>query len=253
MKRHFLIILFLLLLQAVPIFAATPVVDNFGHTSLTSAGTSLTIAKPTGITTGDTLIIIVMNDAANLGAQWDNVTNKPAGFTLINEVGNSDTDVHAAAFWKIADGIGEGDPITVTSADSALQEGWWLRVTGAHASAPLDVTGADVNITPAISIAITGVTTTVDSVLAFYVHATDGGDTAPVNVSGTGWTESAEDSQGSTQGLTASWGEKDQTSIGATGTATVTFTLSDGASGFQFGIAPAVATGAAPQRRRHMQ
>ena len=249
------IALCLFLCTSTAVEAATPVVDNFGHSSQISNATSIDIAKPTGVVNGDLLIILVANDAGLSTAQWDNSTLKPTGFTFINTAGSANEDAHVGAFWKIATGSDEGDPINVPSATSAVLEGWWLRVTGAHASAPLDVTGVDVESGAAVSsLAITEVTTTVNDCLAFYWVVSDGGDTGPHSVSGTGWTETAEDLQGVSGGLAASWGTKGQASAGLTGDATVTFSATDGASGFQFGIAPAAAGGAATlQRRRRTQ
>ena len=242
-------------LYAAGVNAATPVVATSTHAEVTSPATSIDLTEPTGVASGDTLVVIVMNDAANAGAQWDDSANKPTGFTLINEAGDATCDTHIAAFWRVSDGT-EGTPLNVPVASSSAQEGWYLRITGAHASAPLDVTGVDVS-TSGTSHAITGVTTTVDNVLAFYGIASDGGDTGPHSVAGTGWSESDEDGVGTTDRLHASYGSKDQTTAGATGTATVTTSSSDGACSFQFGIAPTASGIAMPildsQRRRRGQ
>lgn len=226
---------------------AVPVVASF--TSNASVGNSdlLTLTTPASVAVGDTGLILVGSDQNTSVAQWDDATLKPPGFTFIKTVGTVGTLAHCAAFWRIADGT-EGATIDVPSAAGADYFGWYLRVTGAHATAPIDVVGAE-TLTTADSLthAIAGTTTTVADCLAFYLLSFDGGDGDPFSVAGTGWSQSAEIESG-TGGANASgcWGTRAMTSAGATGTATVTSSSADSSGAFQFAIAPAAGGGAAP-------
>ena len=217
---------------------AAPVVE--GYTSNTVIpGSSLTLTKPAGVQPGDLLIILVGNDDSTATAQWNNTTYKPTGFTLINESGNATCDTHTAAFYRIADGS-EGPTIAVPAQSSDDYWGFYIRISGVDVDAPINKIGADVNTGSLVgSIAIVGVTTDVDECLAIYIHSYDGGDCAAFNPSGTGWTEKEEIRAGTGSGNSSgSWGMKEQTSLGATGTVTVSGTPTDGWSGFQFAIAP---------------
>lgn len=209
----------------------------------TSPGTTLTLRKPSNVEVGDLLIIIVGNDDNTDTDQWDNATLKPTGFTLINEAGNTATsDAHSAAFYRIADGT-ENATTSVPAQVSADYWGYYLRVTGASTTNPINVTGADFNGAGSPH-AVTGITTTASNTLAFYILSGDGADTYPFSVSGTGWSESAETFAGLTGTESAgTWGTRSMVNPGATGAATVAMTVSDSASGFQFAINPSTARG----------
>ena len=222
---------------------AVPIVRSFTQNSTISSSTSITLTKPTSpaVLSGDLLIIIVGNDDTTVTAQWNNTTLKPTGFTLINEAGNSSSDAHVAAFWRIADGT-EGSTIAVPAQSSADMWGFYIHITGHDPTTPIHQTGADVNLSSGSTFNITGVTTTIADCLGVYCHAFDGGDGFPFSVSGTGWSESADitcDVLNVAEG-SGSWGTKQLTATGASGTATVTCSVSDGSAGFQFAIAPAV-------------
>src|SRR5690606_32303621 len=92
------------------------------------------------------------------------------------------------------------------------------------------------------SLNITGVDTTVDDTMAFYVNCFDGGDGTPFSVSGSGWSKSDEITAdlGDSGSASGSWGTKHQATAGATGTVAVNGNSSDGRSGFQFAVAPFV-------------
>ena len=219
---------------------AVPVVESFTEKNdVTTDASSITLTKPGSVAAGDLLLIHVINDASVATAQWNNTTLKPTGFEFINTAGDANSDCHAGAFWRIADGS-EGATINVPCATSCDYIGWYLRVTGAHATTPIHQIGADYVTAGASSHAITGVTTTVIDCLGFYVFSFDGGDGFPFGISGTGWSES-DDSQNRTDGNAASgsWGTKSLASTGASGTATVSSAVSDGGAGFQYAVAPA--------------
>ncbi len=230
--------------MTVPVIASWTVNDSVG-----SPVTSITLTKPTGATinVGDLLIIIAANDSASDTAQWDDSTNKPTGFTLIKELGTASQDCHAAAFWRIADDT-EGVDISLPAVHSNELIGWYLHITGNHAT-PIHKIGADSLEGSSATLAITGVTTTVADCLIFYLHSYDGGDGNPFSVTGTGFTELDEQNSGTgSSDCCASIGTRELASAGASGTATVAnTTLDDGWAGFQFAIKPVVAGGANPK------
>ncbi len=211
-----------------------------GWTSNTAIpGASLTLTKPTGVNAGDLLLILVGNDSNTATQQWDNASLKPSGFTLINTAGSATPDAYVAAFYRVATGA-EGATINVPAQASNDFWGYYIRVTGVDTSNPIDVTGADYAVNNLLSHPVTGITTTVDNALAFYLFSADGGDNYPFTVSGTGWAEQAEIQAGAGAGNGAgTWGTRAMTTAGATGAATVGMTLSDGASAFQFALNPA--------------
>ena len=215
-----------------------PIIENYTQNTIIP-GNSLTLTKPSGVQTGDLLIIIVGNDDNTATAQWNNTTYKPAGFTLINESGNSTCDTHTAAFYRIADGT-EDATIPVPAQSSDDYWGFYIHISGVGADTPINKIGPDINTGSSVgSIAITGVITDVDGCLAIYVHSYDGGDCSAFNPSGTGWSEESEIRAGTGSGNSSgSWGKKEQTNLGATGTVTISGTPTDGWSGFQFAITP---------------
>jgi hypothetical protein len=208
-----------------------------------SAATSLTLTKPTGATinSGDLLLIMVANDENSDTAQWDDATLKPSGFTLITEWGTAAEDAHCAAFYRIADTT-EGATINCPAQASNELVGWYLHVTGNHAS-PLDQTGATAG-AGASTVILPALTTTVNDCLVFYVIGYDGADAGlTFTPSGTGWTGTEIDSQQSVPGTPAvgasgSFGYKQLAASGSSSALTITVNVSDGKGGFQFAIAP---------------
>jgi len=222
---------------------AVPVVQSQTEAAVT--GASLTLTKPSGVVAGDLLLIIVANDNATDTAQWDDSTLKPPGFTLINEAGTSTSDCHCAAFFRIADGS-EGSTIDVPAQSSNDYVGFYARITGAHPSSPINVVGADISIGNATTITVGSIFPFDDDTLAVAVVGTDGGDMVPHAVSGTGWTLQNDVAQGTNNGVSGGWASKNMGAAGATGSCVFDWngSVSDGASGFQFAIAPAAATDA---------
>jgi hypothetical protein len=71
------------------------------------ATSSITATKPTGggaPSVGDLLLIFVGNDSTGVGPEFDDVTYKPTGFTLIGTAGTSTVDCYIGIFGRIADG-----------------------------------------------------------------------------------------------------------------------------------------------------
>ena len=225
---------------------AIPVIQAGFTSQQNQASSTISITKPTGLVSGDLCIIFTTNDSTGGSAQWDDSTNKPIDsgareFTFINWAGLGGTvDAHAAAFWRIITGD-EVWPITSTSASSADQIAFAIRITGAHATVPIDVVGADyTGVQTDATHPITGLTSGVADTLVLYILGFDGGDGTPMSVSGTGWVQKDEETSdvAETNMASGSWGARDLATQGASGDATVTPNVTDGAAGFQFSIAP---------------
>lgn len=202
--------------------------------------TTITLTKPSGVANGDLLIMMVGNDETNASTDgWNAVTGWTKEFGFANATGDSSF----AIYWREADGTEGATQDVVNDSNSWESYGWYLRISGADTTTPFHQKG-----TPAAgsssSHAISGVTTSIADCLAFYLLAFDGGDGAPFSVSGTGWAEVDEEQSG-TGGTDASgcFGTKDQATAGATGTATVSCSASDGATFVQFAIAPDAGAG----------
>lgn len=132
----------------------------------------LTINKPTGMSTGDMLIVLV----ATANTTTTDYVTTPAGFTEIFDVTNTTGDSQISAFYKIIDGT-EGSQITVavTNGSGSSSIGWALHVTGAATSSPVDAVGAE-SALAAFSGFTAPVTTQTDGALCFNITAYDGAD-----------------------------------------------------------------------------
>ncbi len=221
---------------------SVPTVATGWRTNTAAGSASLTLAKPSSVEVGDLLIIMVGNDDNTATAQWNDTTLKPTGFSLINETGDNTSDAHSAAFYRIADGT-ESATTSVPAQVAANYWGFYMRVTGASTTNPINVVGTDYSVNNLASHPITSITSATNT-LAFYLLSADGGDTYPFSVSGTGWTESAEiqTNTGATDAA-GTWGTRSMTAFGSTGNATVAMTVTDGASGFQFSVNPSLPKG----------
>ena len=199
-----------------------PVVEAF---QTTTGVNNITVTAPAGITSGEMLLILISIDGS-AGS-----VSTPAGWTELTV--ESGGGCYNYTFYKISDGT-ETD-VTIVGATTGNKAAFYIRVSASS----IDVSGTSSSST-GFSHAITEVTTTVDNCLAFYSLAFDGADTTSLNVSGTGWSESGYLQSGSGGvGITGCWGTKEMATAGATGTATVASTSSDGTSNCQFAVAPA--------------
>ncbi len=228
--------LFFLTLFSQKLEAAVPVVETWTFNDANNID-HVTLTKPTGVQSGDLLLIIVGSDAPNLD-EWDTLT----GWTKFVGANHSDADANLACYWRIADGT-EADTIDVTAGTNTDERlGWYIRVSGVDTTNPINVTGTAQSDIGGTNHVINSINTTVDDCLAFYVLIFDGGDGTPFSVSA-GWTEK-DDKYGvaNTAGyVSGCWGIKELPSQGATGDATVTSSENDGSSRVQFAIAPGAA------------
>jgi len=228
--------LFFLTLFSQKLEAAVPVVETWTFNDANNLD-HVTLTKPTGVQSGDLLLIIVGSDAPNLD-EWDALT----GWTKFVGINSNDADANLACYWRIADGTEAGtiDVTAGTNTDERL--GWYIRVSGVDTANPINVTGTAQSDIGGINHGINSINTTVDDCLAFYVLVFDGGDGTPFSVSA-GWTEK-DDKYGvaNTAGyVSGCWGTKEMPSQGATGDATVTSNVNDSSSRVQFAIAPSAA------------
>jgi len=235
----------------------TAVIQDYTTAADVTDQTTLSINKPTGVVSGDLIVIVAISDPQGGSAdpewtttqastpQFDDSSNKPTGGTTFNLIAAyhedlpANTDSCIAAWYKIAGGS-EPSTYTVTGGVANEMNAWCFRIDGHDAASPIQGPGTVASSTFASSLGITGFTTTVDDVLCFAAHANDGSDLGPYTTSGTGWTEHSEnDPDDSSAGCAGSLSTKTQASTGATGTCTHSWTGSDGCVGMQFGIAPA--------------
>ena len=234
-----------------------PVIDNFTYNRATSGALSLT--EPTGVVSGDGLVIIASAEVTNPGG--DIFTTLPTGFTKIAEAGDNNSDVNTAAWYRVSDGA-ESSPISITHGGNGDSGGWYIRITGVNATM-LQVVGAVLEGGNSATAIIPSLTTTAADALVIYACGSDGADTA--NSTQTvapdpPWTlqDTKRSPNASTNsGVGQSWGYRDMASIGASGTATVTLTspFTDGRAAFQFAISAAADSSIVPQimHQRRMQ
>ena len=168
-----------------------PVIESFTTAFSASNVTTLAINKPTGVTSGDLLLILCANEANDDVAQWNGTT--PTGFTWLgSEYGSSVSDQTASGYYRIADGT-EGSTFTVTSTGSWERTQWCFRISGVDQTTPINVEeGGLRNANTSYVIPTDGgtqLTTTVNDCLLFCLASYDGGDSTDMTVSGTGWSQ----------------------------------------------------------------
>ena len=213
--------------------STVPVVESFTQTIYTSGTNTMTANKPTGVVSGDFILVIQSNSTASDNAQYDD-TSDPVGWTFGGEFGDTTSDVHSAYYYKISDGT-EGASFDFSlGALGATSPGYivCIRISGVHTT-PIGTVGT-VSQGVATSIVVPEITTANANSLALYTVTTDGSDMAPFSVSGTGWSEGDEidSSINGAGGAEGAWGTKDIPTAGLTGSSTVSWAVSDGYLGW---------------------
>ena len=195
---------------------------------------TITLTKPTSepIEVGDLLIILVGNDSTSSSPCWDNTTNKPSGFTLIQAYSQGGSGF--GAFWKIADGT-ETSTIDVTSINSGKTFGSYIHIKGANKTTPVPVAGVRRMYYNASVCYFYGYDGNADD-LSMLVGCFDGGDTTVAFQDYINWNTIFVLQSGAGDGDVigyAQWGEN-------TGIApleqTVTYSVVDNTNGVQFRI-----------------
>jgi hypothetical protein len=208
---------------------AVPVIESFAVNSSPDASTTLTCDKPTGVEADDLLVLIGYSEDNTAGPMF---TDNKSGWTFVQNAGGSTPDCHIGLFWKIATGS-EPSSESITQASSDQWGMHYIRISGVDTENVVEVTGSPV--TGGQNLSITGVTTANDDCLVLYCNVFDGGDGTPFSPSGAGFTEKDEFSSGPTGNydVSGSFGWKNMTSQGDSGTVTVSANVSDGTAGFQ--------------------
>ena len=218
---------------------AIPVLEGTLATNGGAASTTINVNRVTGIVVGELLLLIVANDWSGTDAQF---SNNVTGWEFIGTSGDNVADAHIGTWWRIADGT-EPSTVTVTALNANELTGHYTRISGAHATTPINVS----NFTQggvATTHTIPAVTTTAIECLAIAGLAGDGGDTFPFSEGGTGWTLQDEVQNGTGGASVAScFSSKGVAAIGSTGNSAITPAVAEGAAYFQIAIAPSVSTG----------
>ena len=225
---------------------AVPVIESYSSdTTAGTANTSLSFSMPTGLTTGDLILVFVANENANVN-DWPTISS-PDAYTQIAH-GNNSQDVQGAIYWRVCTDT-ETWPLSVSvSGGGDYAVGWCFRISGVNAT-PINQTGTWAGVgSTSSSLTATEVTTDVAECLAFAFFATDGSDISPSSLNtGAGWPSSPdyslEDPTNDANGVGADIYTKSIPSAGGTTDITVDFGGTDGTIGIQIAIAPSAGDG----------
>jgi len=217
-----------------------PVIKDSSKAVSSAAGVTLTCLKPTAdINEDDFLILICGNDYDSTANQFSD-SNKPSGWTFLGQEGNRTSDAHIGVYYKVASGS-EGT-VTVTTPRS---EDWFMFygiITGVDTATPINTSSFSFHGDTA-SHDIPSVTTTEDDCLILYGLSFNGADGYTYSVAGTGYSqEDQAQASGGSSGSSGCFGSRDLATAGASGIATVTCSVSDGAAFFQLAINAGAAT-----------
>jgi hypothetical protein len=200
---------------------ALPVVESVATGGNATSTNPLSVPLPSGITSGDLLIVFVANNLA----RTDTI---PSGWTRVAAIGNSNGQFRI--YSRISDGT-EGSTLSVTLSNTAGFNSVALRISGHDETTPVDVSGTNNTSNNVIS---PSVTTTVADCLVFRMIgiARDRTFTVPSShtLQGTATTGGQCD---------ISVASIDQSSAGSTGTAT--WTVGGGSADFTAHIVAAIA------------
>lgn len=217
-----------------------PVLESFlSSDGGTTGSDTLTLDKPSGVVSGDLLMLIACNDNPSATVQF---TDNKSGWNFVGTSGNSTSDSHIGVFWKISDG-GEGASESVVAATVRFWCGFYLRISGADITTPINVSNFQAEAANA-SHTVDSVTTTVDNCLGLCALSFDGGDGLSFTVGSNDWAKD-DDVQCDTSASTNSavFGSKDIPSEGGSGNAIITPAVNDSAAFLQMAIAPATGGG----------
>lgn len=215
------------------------VVEDFTFNTIDSLS-SITLNKPSGVTSGDLLYIITMRDPTVSNPVYEFTT--PSGWTS-HLLYWSSKYIQIQTFYKISDGT-EASSETLTSGFARNTVAWYLRISGIDSSDPIDVVGSFAD--DITSLTVPSITTTLDNSMAIVLCAFDGGDMDPFTISGTGWPSSVpanqyleSDNIGSAAG--GLWLTKTVSSAGSSENISVSSSVNDGILGVQFSLNPSSA------------
>lgn len=222
-----------------------PVIASYYRDSTGTAATNDTIImhKPSGVQSGDLLIIGVVAWNTTSTAQFNNTTYKPAGFTFLATYGDNDCHTHYGVFYRVADGS-ETSTIPVRSQGANSTVGFYMRITGAYTSSPMEgYSTASHHIIEGYagtndSISVVGYNTTHNNVLNICLGGNRWGFATPSITFQSGWTKKCEINNeiNNQYQVSGAFAIKNQASSGASGTCIVNWGINTGCSFFQFGI-----------------
>lgn len=212
--------------------ASPPVVESYQ--SNTGASTTTVVCnKPSGVQIGDLLLLVCMNDYSLNPLQFlDNVS----GWSLTFAYGDTISDSHFGVYWRIADGTEPATQI-VNSRNGNDWASHYIRVSGAHATTPINATGYTARSGAAYT--APAITTTVDLCLLIIGLAFDGQDGIPFSTAHPDYAITDEAGIAGSGGVGSCWGQADFGTAGLTEAPVILASTSDGAAVFQFAIAPA--------------
>ena len=204
-------------------------VEAYASTNSNGSTSTQIFAAPSGITSGELLILIV--------GSFTTATTPPTGWTLLTSVAGGGTGV--TVYYKVSDGTETDVTITATNFAS-IYYGWYFRISGADTTTPVDVIGSSWTNSSTQGQALSATTTT-DGCLVFFIAGFDGADGGSFGfVSGTDWSiESEELVTTGSNSVSGCFGYKVLATAGASGNVVVSKSISDGWSNRQFAIAPA--------------
>jgi hypothetical protein len=133
-----------------------------------TAGTSVTILRPTGLVPGNLLIAAVAVDGS-VAAEM----TPPAGWTLVNRLADGSNNVTLAVWWRVA-GVAEPTNYAFTWTSPKKAYGWVMRFGGVEPTAPIDTTATLMG-AGSYPVCPT-VTTTVANAMVVRIGAFDDGD-----------------------------------------------------------------------------
>ena len=205
------------------------------------ASSTLTCSKPGGVQAGDLLVLICTNDENGNTQQF---TDNKTGWNFLGNNGNSTSDCHAGAFWKIADG-GEGSQESVTSEAAQDWTMYYLRITGHHATTPID--NSYFSQTPFVGNSCTfdSYSTNNDNCLVIAATGFDGADGYPFSLDpgSTQWAIIDQDhTTNGSSGASGVYATLDQASAGSVQTLDIDSSASDGWAPFMISIRESAAT-----------
>lgn len=176
---------------------------------------SLTIAKPTGTLDGDIMIACL-----SVGGGSGQTITPPAGWTLIRR-DNQSTSTANASYWKLASG--EGASYQFDNSPSSDICGGIASYTGVNTTAPVDISGGQVNSASTSATAPSVTTTVANTMLVGHFACTGNQTMTPPG----GMTEEWDTNTGGTTKVTSEMSSEETfVGPGATGTRVATINAS---------------------------
>jgi len=192
----------------------------------------MVLTKPTGVVTGNLLMILICHDSTGIEAYRE--ADTPAGWTWLTSNGDSAADAGYFIMYRISDGT-EAATTTVVPTNSFMSVGFYLRISGANTSSPIVGIGTRCSTGSASSLTVTGLIGN-STDLGITVLSGDGGDLYPYSVSTNSWTKVVEN-QGNTTSSSPSGviAQKTYSTVDAA-SVLITPSATDGMNGIQVRI-----------------